>query len=174
MRREYNLEPYKHKLIEIGRGRKDVKGNKAWKAYAKAAETDKYFADLTGIKAEAAYCWHTGQKLDKRHMLHGDEGYDAPDGADVKGTTVPYRGLMVKQDQYKKKIPSIYVLGHVNGWRVRLLGWISRSEFDELKREEPGRPNPAADTELGRSGVNWVVDVEKLHPMWEKGQFPGV
>jgi hypothetical protein len=151
MRREYNLEPYKHKLIEIGRGRKDVKGNKAWKAYAKAA-----------------------QKLDKRHMLHGDEGYDAPDGADVKGTTVPYRGLMVKQDQYKKKIPSIYVLGHVNGWRVRLLGWISRSEFDELKREEPGRPNPAADTELGRSGVNWVVDVEKLHPMWEKGQFPGV
>jgi hypothetical protein len=172
----YDLSPYKEKLTSVGRGRKDIKGKAAWQAYAKAAETDKYYADDIGIKAEAAYCWHTGQKLDKRHMKHGDEGYDTPDGADVKGTkhtTTPIR-LMVKQDQYLDKVPKIYVLGVVTGWKVYLVGWISRDEFDKIKREEKGRPNPAAKTELGRSGVNWVVDKDNLHPMWEKGPFPGV
>ena len=118
---------------------------------------------ILGVIGELAYAKLYGKKVDEEIYEVRDDGTDFDGETEVR--TVTYAGsgtvdLKVPQSEYDRKSNvKTYVLAHVNQKKlneVRLLGEISRDNFDKRKKKmQYGIRNP----------VNWIVTETQLDPL---------
>jgi len=117
-----------------------------------------YMAHFLGVIGELGYSLVTGEDVDEEIYAVRDSGQDF-EGVEVK--TITYMGagepeLKIPVKEYEQRTPPVlYVLTRFNSRsnEVEVLGKISRSRFDEVKKKKQyGRNKP----------LNYIVPLSRM------------